>query len=117
MTEWQPIETAPKDRDILVWFDHDADPYFEQNDSHRLTDYAANAEACGYLQGAVMPLRNGCRQNLKRRTNTAAGLKYPQDGSVVATMATMKTHAMRCDGRHCLTHPRFDTLYLAGYTG
>lgn len=24
---WRPIESAPKDQPVLVWFDHDADPY------------------------------------------------------------------------------------------
>ena len=49
--QWQPIETAPKDRDILVWFDHDADPYHDPNDNNRLTDYAAWAEAGGFMDG------------------------------------------------------------------
>lgn len=30
MSDWQPIETAPKDRLILAWCDHEADPYKEQ---------------------------------------------------------------------------------------
>lgn len=43
------METAPKDQDILVWFNHDADPYQDPNDPLCLTDYAANAEAGEYL--------------------------------------------------------------------
>lgn len=50
-TAWQPIETAPRDADILVWFDHDADPYQDQNDTSRLTDYAAWAEAGDFMSG------------------------------------------------------------------
>ena len=48
---WQPIETAPKDKDILVWFDHDADLFQDPNDPLRLTDYAANAEGGDFLNG------------------------------------------------------------------
>lgn len=51
MSEWQPIETAPKDKDILVWFDHDADPYQDQENPMMLTDYGANAESGEYLDG------------------------------------------------------------------
>jgi len=50
--EWQPIETAPKDRDILVWYDHDADPYQDPQNPDHLTDYAANAEGAEFLEGS-----------------------------------------------------------------
>lgn len=42
---WQPIETAPKDRPILAWCNHEADPYHE---GERLTLYAAHAESLGH---------------------------------------------------------------------
>jgi len=46
---WQPIETAPKDgTHILVWFNHDADPYY---DGDKLTDYATWAESGDFLSG------------------------------------------------------------------
>jgi hypothetical protein len=48
---WQPIETAPKDRDILVWFDHEADPYQDPENPDRLTDYAAWAESGDFMAG------------------------------------------------------------------
>lgn len=48
---WQPIETAPKNQDILAWFDHDADPYQDPNSPGRLTDYAAWAEGGDFLDG------------------------------------------------------------------
>lgn len=51
MSEWKDISTAPRDESILVWFDHDADPY---HDGDRLTDYAchaANAWEIGKAEG------------------------------------------------------------------
>jgi len=49
--EWQPIETAPKDGDILVWFDHDADPYQDPDSLDRITAYAVWVDAGDYLTG------------------------------------------------------------------
>lgn len=51
---WQPIETALKDEavPILVWFDHDADTYYDPADPMRLTDYAAIAEGGDYFKGS-----------------------------------------------------------------
>lgn len=49
--EWQPIETAPKDQDILVWFDHDADPYQDPENPLDLTDYGALSEGGEFLDG------------------------------------------------------------------
>lgn len=49
---WQPISTAPKDdTDILVWFDHDADPYYDPEDQVRLTPYAAWADGGDFMAG------------------------------------------------------------------
>ena len=41
--DWQPIVTAPKDRPIWVFYDHDADPYFDGES--KLTPYGAACEA------------------------------------------------------------------------
>jgi len=64
MTDWQDISTAPKadipvsvfaefdPNLILVWYDHDADPYHDGNG--RLTDYAAWTEGGNFLDGKGM---------------------------------------------------------------
>lgn len=44
LTEWQPMGIAPKDRPILAWCEHAADPYFEDSGTGRLTTYGAHAE-------------------------------------------------------------------------
>ena len=48
MSEWRPIETAPKDRaTLLVWHDHDSDPYWDER-PYKCTPYGAWAEGNGY---------------------------------------------------------------------
>lgn len=62
MSEWKNIETAPKDRPILVKYDHNADPYIDPNDRNKLTDYASIAEGGDFLTGsgfAVVVWANG----------------------------------------------------------
>lgn len=48
MSDWQDIETAPKDRPILGWCNHEADPYHDGEG--RLTDYGANCEGMGHVE-------------------------------------------------------------------
>lgn len=53
VTEWQPIETAPKDGTVIIaWCNHSADPYFLQ-DGKRLTPYGANAEGMSHAEDGV----------------------------------------------------------------
>ena len=52
MSMWQDIRTAPKDADILVWYDHAADPYQDPANPNCLTDYAAWAESGDFLDGS-----------------------------------------------------------------
>lgn len=51
MKGWQPIETAPRDQPILVWYDHDADPYGDPQQPGKITAYAAHAEGGDFLSG------------------------------------------------------------------
>lgn len=46
LTQPRPIETAPKDKQILAWCIHAADPYYLDN-GKRLTTYAAHYEVLG----------------------------------------------------------------------
>lgn len=51
MSQWQTIDTAPKDRPILAWCDHEADPWEAgrtPDGRRRLTLYAAHAEGMGH---------------------------------------------------------------------
>jgi len=45
---WMPIETAPKDRPILAWCDHEADVGIADETTGRLTLYAAHAEGLSH---------------------------------------------------------------------
>lgn len=53
MTDWQPIESAPRDGTVILgWCDHEADLYFLE-DGKRLTPYGANAEGMGHALDGV----------------------------------------------------------------
>lgn len=49
--KWQPIETAPKDVDILAFCNHEADPYFLENGN--LTLYGAHAEGMSFAETGI----------------------------------------------------------------
>lgn len=51
MTDWLDMKDAPRDKPILVKYDHDADPYVDPEDPHKLTNYAANAESGYFADG------------------------------------------------------------------
>jgi hypothetical protein len=45
---WRPIATAPKDRPIWVYHDHDSDPYIVDHTTGRLTTYGAHCEGLSH---------------------------------------------------------------------
>lgn len=53
MTQWNPMDAAPKDgTPILVAYDHDADPFVEDTATGRLTTYGAHCESgAGHMPG------------------------------------------------------------------
>lgn len=58
--DWMEIETAPKDRPILVWYDHDADPYCDPANPALLTAYACHAESGDFLDGTGITIARWC---------------------------------------------------------
>ena len=51
MSNWQSMETAPKDgTPILGWCVHDADPYIEDEKTLRLTLYGAHCEGLRHVE-------------------------------------------------------------------
>lgn len=49
--KWQPMKTAPKDRPVLAWCDHEADPYIVGTTGDgrtMLTLYAAHYEGMSH---------------------------------------------------------------------
>lgn len=48
MKKWQTIENAPKDKPILAWCNHEADPYVEDAQAGRLTTYGGHCEGLSH---------------------------------------------------------------------
>lgn len=49
--DWQPIETAPKDRPIIAWVNHEANEYHLGDGS--LTTYSAHVETFGRAENGM----------------------------------------------------------------
>lgn len=49
-TKGEPIATAPKDRPILAWCDHEADPTFLDDSGRKMTLYAAHYEGMSHAE-------------------------------------------------------------------
>lgn len=75
--EWQPIETAPKDQDILVWYDHDKDPYQNPEDLDFLTDYATWAESGGFMEGKGLAISKWFPQSWESLDEYGGGYYMP----------------------------------------
>ena len=56
--QWQPIETAPKDKPILGWCVHEADKYFEEDIGY-LTTYGAHCEGFSHAENGVQIIEWG----------------------------------------------------------
>jgi hypothetical protein len=50
---WQPIETAPKDKPILAYCNHEADSFFVNENAGRLTVYAAHHEGGSHCDTGI----------------------------------------------------------------
>lgn len=75
--EWQPIDTAPRDRDVLVWFDHKADTYRDLNNPSLLTDYAAHADGGAFLDGSGVTIAKWHCQQWEAEDEYGSGYWLP----------------------------------------
>lgn len=75
--EWQPIEKAPRDCPILVWYDHEADPYQDPDVPYKLTDYAANAEGGEFLDGVGVTVAKWVDQVWEAQDEYGSGFWLP----------------------------------------
>jgi len=76
--DWQDIKSAPKDVDVLVWFDHEADPYQSPDDTNKLTDYAAWAESGDYMAGSGICVAKWFPQQWERTGEYGDGYFMPE---------------------------------------
>ena len=74
---WQPIETAPKNKDVLVWYDHEADPYQDPARPDRVTDYACWAEGGGFLDGQGRAIARWCPEHWESVDEYGGGYFMP----------------------------------------
>ena len=74
---WQPIVTAPTGEDVLVWYDHGADPYHDPQNPSRLTDYAAWADGGNFLDGKGVTVARRCPQHWESTDEYGDGYWLP----------------------------------------
>lgn len=72
---WQPISSAPKDAPILVFYDHDADPYRDPAKPDQLTDYACHAENGDFLSGKGIAVAHWC-EGYHESEGWESGIEY-----------------------------------------
>lgn len=75
--EWRPIETAPRDKDILVWYDHDKDTYQCKENPDRLTDYAVWAESGDFVDGRGVQIAKWQEQHWESTDEYGSGYYLP----------------------------------------
>lgn len=74
---WQPIKTAPKDCDILVYYDNGADPFYEEYGKSTLTDYAAWAESGDFMDGKGICIAKWFSQHWESTDEYGSGYWLP----------------------------------------
>ena len=99
---WQPMETAPKDRDILVWHDHESDPYYDPNDPDKLTDYAVWCEIHGYLDYRGLMIAKWLPQQFETVDEYGGGINMPAWWHV----KSVDDYEMVCNPTHWMPLPQ-----------
>ena len=78
MDNWKPISTAPKDCDILVWFDHAADAYQDPDEPNKLTNYASWADGGDYMNGAGLCIAKWFPPHFEAEDEYSSGYWLPE---------------------------------------
>lgn len=74
---WQDISTAPKDRDILVWYDHNADSYYDPENPNRLTPYGTWSEGGTFMDGKGVCVARWFEQHWESEDEYGSGYWLP----------------------------------------
>jgi hypothetical protein len=75
--QMRSMESAPRDgTEILVYFDHDADPYQADEDG-KLTSYAAWAEGGDFLDGKGFAIAKWCEAHWESQDEYGSGYWLP----------------------------------------
>jgi hypothetical protein len=72
-----PENPPPMGVDVLVWYNHDADPYQDPNDTNLLTDYAVWTEGGDFMDGCGICIAMKCPQHWERVDEYGAGYWMP----------------------------------------